>query len=132
MTIENTTRVQNDFELTLDPCFFPKTPLLCFQLVVTPPSVSTAEEFVTAGLFVTKIEGTASGFRFLVNLMPSCAAISVPDSKQSSSKCLLQRTEFSVGFYFARVRCTCFVHFALREGSLENLNGLTPSRCVLY
>ena len=131
MAIKKTTRVQNNFELTLDLSFFSKTPLLHLQVVVTPPSVSTAEEFVAAGLFITKIEGTASGFGFLVNLMPNRAAISVPGLKQSSSKCLLQRTEFSMGFHFARVRCTYFSHISLREGSLRKLKRLTPFRCVL-
>ena len=83
--------------------------------------------------FLEKVEGTASAFSFLVDFMPkrNCAAISVPGSKQFSSKCLLQRTEFPVGFHFARVRCTCFVHFSPMLGSLGNLKRLTRSRCVL-
>ena len=50
---------------------------------------------------------------------------------KQSSKCLLQRTEFSMGFLCARVRCSCFAHFSLRKGSLGKLKRLTPSQCVL-
>ena len=40
-------------------------------------------------------------------------------SKQSSVKCLLQRTELSLGFHCARVRWTCFVHSSLKPSIFE-------------
>ena len=81
------------------------------------------------------MEETASGFSFPGQFYAEaelCSySISVPGSKQFSSKCSLQRTEFPMGFHFARVRCTCFIHFSLMLGSLGNLKILTRSLCVL-
>ena len=43
---------------------------------------------------------------------------------------LAARTEFSVGFHCARLRCTCFTHFSLKQGFVGNLKRLTLLWCV--
>ena len=78
------------------------------------------------------MEETASGFSFLINFMPNFVAVFISGLiKQFSSKCSLQGTEFPVGFHFARVCCTCFVHLSLMLASLGNLKRLTQSQYVL-